>query len=136
METFWTTERILRLGAFAILLLTCLQILAPFLGALTWAAIIAMTVWPAFVWITSRLGNRRRLAAALVTLALALTLLLPFTILVASLGDAVQQVAALARDLTALTVPEPPAWLAQIPLLGDDFEEAWRKAAADMAGWS
>lgn len=130
----WTTERILRVSALAILLFTCLRILAPFFGALTWAAIIAMTVWPVFAWITGRLGNRRQLAATVVALALALTLVLPFTVLVASLRDAVYQVAALARDLTALTLPEPPAWLTRIPLLGDDFEEAWREAAVDMAG--
>jgi predicted PurR-regulated permease PerM len=134
LETSWTTERIFRLGAFAILILTCVQILAPFLGALTWAAIMAMTVWPAFVWIGARLGNRHRLAATLVSLALALILVLPFTVLVASLRDGVHEVAAVAKDLTALTLPEPPAWLTRIPVLGDDFEEAWRKAAMDMAG--
>ena len=61
----WTTERIARLVALALLTIACLQIILPFLGALTWAAIIAITVWPAFVWLSGRLGSRPVLAAGL-----------------------------------------------------------------------
>ncbi len=107
-EPSWTTERILRLGALAILVFTCFRIVAPFLGALAWAGIIAVTVWPTFLWIADGLGNRPRLAATLVTLVLGLILVLPFAVLVASLRDAVNQVAALLGDLTAFTLPEPP----------------------------
>ncbi len=134
LEHSWTTERIVRLAALAILVLACLQIIAPFLGALTWAGIIAITVWPAFLWLATRLGNRPRLAATLFTLALAAILVLPFAVLVASLGDAVPQVAALVRDLAAFTLPKPPAWLTQIPLLGGLLDEAWRRATTDMSG--
>lgn len=134
LEPSWTTERILRLSTLAILLLACLQIIAPFVGALTWAGIIAITVWPAFLWLAARLGNRPRLAAALFTLALAALLVLPLAVLAVSLEEAVPQVAALGRDLAVFGLPEPPAWLAQIPVLGSSFDEAWRKAATDVSG--
>ena len=39
----WTTERIVRLVALVLLVLACLQIILPFLGALAWGAIIAIT---------------------------------------------------------------------------------------------
>lgn len=134
LETSWTTERILRLAVLAILIVACLRIVAPFIGALTWAGIIAITVWPAFLWLAARLGGRPRLAATLFTVALAVILVLPFAVLVVSLGDAVSQVAALLRDLTAVTVPEPPSWLIQIPGLGKVLDQAWRGAGCGVAG--
>ncbi len=134
LEPSWTTERIVRLAAFAILVLASLQIIAPFVGALTWAGIIAITVWPAFLWLAARLGNRPRLAAILLTLALTAMLVLPFAVLVVSLEEAVPQVAALGRDLATFTLPEPPTWLAQIPVLGTSLDEAWRRAATDVSG--
>ncbi|MGH9894809.1 MAG: AI-2E family transporter, partial [bacterium] len=134
LEHSWTTERILRLAVLAILVVACLRIVAPFIGALTWAGIIATTVWPAFLWIAGRLGGRPKLAATLFTLALAVILVLPFAVLVVSLGDAVRQVAALLKDLTAVTFPEPPGWLTQIPLLGKLLDDAWRGAMTDVSG--
>lgn len=44
------------------------------------------------------------------------------------------QVAALLRDLTAVTVPEPPSWLIQIPGLGKVLDQAWRGAMTDVSG--
>ena len=74
----WTTERIVRLVALALLVLACLQIILPFLGALAWAAIIAITVWPAFVWLAGKLGGRPVLAAGICTFVLFVLLVLPF----------------------------------------------------------
>ncbi|MGH8507730.1 MAG: AI-2E family transporter [Gammaproteobacteria bacterium] len=134
LEHSWTTERILRFAVLVILVVACLRIVAPFIGALTWAGIIAITVWPAFLWLAGRLGGQPRLAATLFTLALAAILVLPFTVLVVSLGDAVSQVATLLKDLTAVTFPEPPDWLMQIPLLGKVLDDAWRGAMTDVSG--
>ena len=72
----WTTERIVRLVALGLLVVACLQIILPFLVALTWAAIISITVWPAFMWLTARFGNRPVLAACLCSLALFVVLVL------------------------------------------------------------
>lgn len=134
LEYSWTTERIARLAALVILVLACLQIILPFLGALTWAGIIAMTVWPAFLWLAARLGNRPRLAAALFTLALTMVVVFPLAVLVTTFGEAVPQVAAVARDLASAAPPDPPAWLMQIPIVGQYLEEGWRRAVTDMAG--
>lgn len=130
----WNTERIVRLVALAVLVIACIQIVFPFAGALTWAGIIAISVWPAFVWLSQRLGQRPAAAAFLCTMALSALLVVPFAWMAASLGQAVPEVAKLLGDLAGRTLPEPPPWLATVPAVGPVLDEAWRGAAADMPG--
>ncbi|MEZ5564605.1 MAG: hypothetical protein R3F24_03420 [Gammaproteobacteria bacterium] len=103
----WTTERIVRLAALVLLGLACLQVILPFLGALTWAAIIAITVWPGFVWLSGKLGNRPVLAATLCSLGLFVVLVVPFAILTANIGQAVPQLATMLKNLAQSIAPEP-----------------------------
>jgi predicted PurR-regulated permease PerM len=130
----WTTERIARLVALGLLIVACLQIILPFLGALTWAAIIAITVWTAFVWLSGRLGERPVVAAGLCSLALFLLLVVPFGILTATLGQAVPQVAAMLKELAGSIAPEPPQWISDLPLVGDLLRGMWLSAVTDMSG--
>ena len=130
----WTTERIVRLVALVLLVLACLQIILPFLGALAWAAIIAITVWPAFVWLTAKLGGRPVLAAGICTFVLFVLLVLPFAVLTATLGQAVPQVGNLLKELTLSIGPEPPGWLSGLPLVGDLIRDTWTTAVADVSG--
>jgi predicted PurR-regulated permease PerM len=130
----WTTERIVRLVALSLLGIACLQIILPFLGALTWAAIIAITIWPAFIWLAGRLGDRPVLAASLCSLGLFLVLVVPFAVLTATLGQAVPEVARMLSDLTVSIAPEPPAWVSGLPLVGDLIRDVWLNAVTDMSG--
>ena len=130
----WTTERIVRLVALVLLVLACLQIILPFLGALAWAAIIAITVWPAFLWLTAKLGGRPVLAASFCTFVLFMLLVLPFAVLTATLGQAVPQVATLLKELTLSIGAEPPAWLSSLPLVGELIRDVWVGAVADAGG--
>ena len=129
-----STERILRLAVLAILVVACLRIIAPFIGALTWAGIIAIAVWPAFLWLAARLGGRPRLAATLFTgspcgnRGAALRGVGPLPRGCGELGGGV------AQGAEAVTVPEPPGWLTQIPLLGKVLDDAWRGAMTDVSG--
>lgn len=133
-EQSWNTERIVRLVALAVLALACLQIILPFLGAIAWAGIIAITVWPAFLWLSARLGHRPKLAATLCGLALVAVLVLPFAVLVATLGQAVPQAAQLLQGLAVEIAPEAPDWIAGLPAVGGLLADVWRNAVGDMAG--
>ncbi len=130
----WTIERIVRLVALVLLALACLQVIIPFMGALTWAAIIAITVWPGFIRLSGKLGNRPVVAATLCSLGLFVLLVLPFAILTANIGQAVPQLAAMLKELALSVSPEPPAWLSDLPFIGDQIREVWLAAIADMAG--
>ena len=73
-------DRLLRFVVVIALIAACLRILAPFLGALIWGVIIAVTLWPSFIWLEARLGRRTWLATILTALVLvvgALPLLTP-----------------------------------------------------------
>ncbi|MCE7901223.1 MAG: AI-2E family transporter [Gammaproteobacteria bacterium PRO9] len=130
----WTIERIVRLVALVLLALACLQVILPFLGALTWAAIIAITIWPAYMWLSGKLGNRPVVAASLCSLALFVLLVLPFGVLTVNVGQVVPQVAAMLKDLAQSIAPEPPDWAANLPFIGDLIREVWQAAVTDMAG--
>src|SRR5215471_18236530 len=125
-------ERTIALFLIAALFFACVQITAPFLRALTWATILAVSTWPLFLHLRQRLGERKKLAATVMAIILALAFLLPGALLVASLTDSIQSVAALATDLTTLKLPALPAWVAGLPLVGGRIETAWVAASTDM----
>ncbi|MBI5504423.1 MAG: AI-2E family transporter [Deltaproteobacteria bacterium] len=128
-------ERIVALVLVSLLAFAVFLILSPFLGAIAWAAVLAVTVRPGYVALREALGNRPRLAALAVSLALGAALIAPLAVLVGSLTDNVRDVADIAHDLTeAGTLPGPPQWIAGVPLAGRYVDAAWKKAAADSAG--
>ncbi|HVN32081.1 MAG TPA: AI-2E family transporter [Thermoanaerobaculaceae bacterium] len=55
----------------------CYKILTPFLAAIAWAVIIAVAFQVPWAWLERRMPKHRSLAAALLTLAIALIVLLP-----------------------------------------------------------
>ena len=124
-------EKAVGLVLVAALVAACVWVVAPFLGAVAWATIMAVSTWPWFVRLREKLGGRKKLAAAVMTVALALAFVAPVVLVVVSLKDAVEPVAAVATDITALRLPHPPAWVAELPLVGRRVERAWRAAQAD-----
>lgn len=62
-------------------------IVRPFLAPLLWGVILAIATWPAFTWCRHRLGGRNTLAAALMTLLLALVLLGPLALTGAAMTE-------------------------------------------------
>lgn len=133
-ESAWNTERIVRLVGLVLLVVACLQVILPFLGAITWAGIIAITIWPFFVWLTARLGNRPRLSATLCSLGLIVLLVLPLVLLAINLGQAVPQVGRLVEDIVAAIPPETPSWMVRLPVVGEVVDEMYGNFVSDMAG--
>src|ERR1700744_390787 len=104
-------------GVFvACLLALCLWVLQGFLPALVWALVIAIATWPARERLV-RAGLPPAGAAALLTVAFGLVLVLPVLLFSAEL----------AREARALTDIfeaarrgdlQPPDWLGQLPFVG------------------
>lgn len=116
----------------AILVIACFQILFPFLGAMLWGSIIAISTWPLFKQLQSSLVKRRNLAAPIMTLGLICIFVVPISVLLISLTDHIASVNNLVKDLTTLSLPAPPAWLKEIPLLGSRIDTFWQNARADL----
>jgi len=126
-------ERIAGLALLSLLAVGSLVVLRPFMSALLWAVILTFSTWPIYAWLLRTLGGRVRLAAALMTLAVAAVLVAPLAVLGATLAEHVASVAEIARTLLGEGLPEPPAWVAGVPLVGPEMQTYWASLAHDQA---
>jgi len=117
----------------ALVLAGCLLVLLPFASALLWAVVLTFSTWPVYRRVLKLLGGRRTLAASLMALAMFCIILLPFVIVVATLGDNVKDVTAAAQRWMADGPPKPPDWLAKVPVIGPRVAESWRNLASDRS---
>lgn len=120
--------QILMLG----LLGACLWVLAPFWSALFWAAVLAFASWPLMRGLTHLLRGRVATAAGILTLGWMLLVAVPLIWLGFNLADRIRTAMALLRDLQVEGLPEPPAWLGQVPLFGAQLKQLW--SALDVQG--
>jgi predicted PurR-regulated permease PerM len=126
------TRAYARIATVALIVVGAIWVLAPFLAALLFAAILCLTTWPLFAWIEARVQGRSTLAAALMTLLLAAAVLLPMSYLAATVADGVAQLLGLLRAWFAAGDWSPPSWLSAIPLAGEHLDAYWRKLAASQ----
>ena len=70
-------EAAIRIGILALLVLWSFLIVRPFIALFLWGVIIAVAVFPAYRALVDRLGGRRNLTAALLTIFALVLLLLP-----------------------------------------------------------
>ena len=105
-------------------------ILRPFLAAIIWAITIVVATWPAMLAVQARLWGKRSLAVAAMTLALVLVLILPYLAVIGTIVANVDTIVGWARSLATETLPPPPAWLSQLPLVGEQASRAWEQIAA------
>jgi len=117
-------------------------VLSPFLAALAWAAILAYITWPLHQRLSRRLPGRENLAALLMTLAVAATLLVPLVwVLMVLIGD-VAVASATFKRLAAEGLPPLPAGVRAWPggeWIADQYQRIqadplWVKAQIDALG--
>jgi predicted PurR-regulated permease PerM len=125
-------ERAGALAIIAVLVIACVKIIAPFLGALLWGTIIAISTWPLFERLQHRLNGRQGFAAFIVTSGLILVFVVPIALLIHSLSEHVASVSGLVKDLTSISLPPAPAWLVNAPLVGPKINAFWQETSADI----
>lgn len=107
-----------------------LWVLRPFLAASVWAAMLVVATWPLFRGLEERLGGRRGVAVALMSLAMLLLLVLPLWLAIDTMLDHADQLAAAGKSVAAHGLPPPPAWVGALPLVGERIAMAWSQLAA------
>lgn len=126
-------EQFIAMAALAVLAIGCLVILSPFVSALLWAVILCFSTWPLYRRTERLCGGRRTLAAAVLTLLVALVLLGPLALVGVGLADNVTAVAGAVRVLLEEGPPDPPPWLAGLPLVGGRAAAYWQSLAHNGA---
>jgi len=124
------------LGVLVLLVLIggTLWILRPFVPAILWAATIAIATWPALKSLEVRLWGRRSLAAAVLTLALLLVLIIPLNVAVGALLHNIDGISAGVKSLQQYALPPAPDWLPGVPLVGPKAAETWKALAVEGPG--
>lgn len=101
-----------RIATFAFLILIfglTFWVLSPFFASLAWAGILAYATWPLHQWVRQRLSGRDNLAALLMTLAVAATLLLPLVWVMFAVAGDVSVATATIKQLATHGLPPLPA---------------------------
>jgi predicted PurR-regulated permease PerM len=115
------------------LVLLCAVILRPFVIALVWAAILAYVTWPLLLRMRGLCRQRHTLAAAGLTLLVALGLIGPFSWLAFLLQDQLADAYQAAIAYCASPEHALPAFVKRIPWVGEAIERALQRYSADPA---
>jgi predicted PurR-regulated permease PerM len=124
------TRIVLMVLVIALMIGGSFWILRPFLPALVWATMIVVATWPVMAQVERLLWRRRWLAVAVMTLAFLVLVIAPVIAAIVNLVDYVPDVSDRLKGIGTLTIPQPPEWLAGVPLIGEKLANEWRTIAA------
>ena len=129
MEPENRIERTVGLVMLAILAIGCLLVLRPFFTAVCFALILVIATWPAFDRLQALLGGRRALAAFLMITLATLVLVVPPALVASSMDYNVAGTVQVLRDLSQHGLPPPPAWVADVKVIGPGIHARWQALA-------
>ena len=126
-------KRLAQVALVALLIVGCIAVLLPMVGAILFAFVLWICTWPTYAEkILPRLGGRRSLGAALMTLLLVLVMLLPMIFLVASMTSGVNSLFVELRPRIVQGLPaDPPALLSSLPIIGSEIDDSWHRVASN-----
>jgi predicted PurR-regulated permease PerM len=126
-----SVEAAIRIGVLALIFVWSLSIIRPFTQIVLWGIILAVAVYPLYVGLARRLGNRPKTAAVLITLVALAVLLVPsWRFFARTIGEA-REVAEKAEAGT-LRVPPPTEKVRDWPLIGERAYGLWREASSNL----
>jgi predicted PurR-regulated permease PerM len=123
-------ELAIRLGALAILLYWSLLLIRPFISIIIWSSVLTVALYPAFEWLSSRLGGRPQLAATVTVILSLLVILGPATWLAIGLVDSLRTISD-HLDPSTLTIPPPLNSVENWPFVGKPIYEFWSLASTN-----
>jgi len=125
------TRRLAQIALVVLLIVGCIAVLLPFVGALLFAMVIWVCTWETYRdRLLPRLGGRDTLGATVMVVLLVLILLVPTIFLAGALASGADRLIDLVKPYFAQGLPaEPPAWFAAIPLFGTQMTDFWHEVA-------
>jgi predicted PurR-regulated permease PerM len=126
-------KRLAQIALVVLLIVGCIAVLLPFVGAVLFAFVVWICTWGMYAdRLLPRLGGRNTLGASLMVLLLVLIMLLPTVFLAGAMASGADRLLDLVRPYVEQGLPaEPPAWIAQLPLVGSQFLDFWHQVASN-----
>jgi predicted PurR-regulated permease PerM len=121
-----TTLAVLFIG---LLIAASLWIVRPFLTSFVWATMIVVATWPVLLILQAWLWDKRGLAVMVMTMGLLLTLVVPFWLALDTILERTDDIITWIKSLATFSVPPPPQWLIDVPMVGTKLGERWRQLA-------
>jgi predicted PurR-regulated permease PerM len=118
-------EQLVGIFALVVLIGGALLVVAPFITALLWGAILTYSTWGPYKRLTAALGGRRGWGALLMVLLILCLLLGPIFYAGFTFAAHVDEVVAFLQRRFAQGMPALPEWLVRLPLLGPRAVQAW-----------
>jgi predicted PurR-regulated permease PerM len=129
-----SSQFVARVAITTALVAACLWVLWGFLGALIWATVFAIALWPLYGrllrWLPKRAGHE--IAPLLVTGAIALVFITPVVLLGTALAKEGPVVIEFIRTARHDGI-QPPDWVSQLPMIGPTVGNWWRANLGDAA---
>jgi predicted PurR-regulated permease PerM len=120
-------QTLLQVIALSALIGASFWIFRPFLPAMLWAVTGAIATWPLLLSLQSWLGGKRSLAVTAMSAILLVTLVAPFYLAIATITDNIEQIKNWSKSLANLSFPQPPSWVATIPVVGSNLSSRWKQ---------
>ena len=132
---FWKTEPFLAGLALLLLLPGCFFVLRPFITALMWAIIMAYSLHPMQHLFTRWFRGSQTLAACLVSLTVMIVFAGPVVLIGMSIAQDGKDLALATRNWFMTVPDQPPAWVGQVPVVGNELAVYWTGFATDRNRW-
>ena len=124
-------EASIRIALIGIMAVVTVRIIMPFLLPVAWGVIIAVAVDPFISKIGDKFCGRKKLVSILFAVIIIAALIVPSIFLIASSIESVQDLSDGLRSGT-LTIPEPPASVAEWPVVGEKLYAFWQQAHVNL----
>lgn len=125
---------LLKLFVISAIAIYSFQILSPLITLVVWALILAIALGPVHIWLSARLKNRKKLAAALITLAFLGIIVGPFGFVVDALVNNVRQISQ-SFDASTFEHLVPDERIKEWPLIGDRVYNGLVELSEDKQGY-
>ncbi len=126
-----TIDNIIRIALIALIVAWSIMIIAPFVGILLWGIIIAVSAYPAFVWLAGKLGGRAGLAATIFVVLMLTLIIGPIAGSVPGFTDSIRDLAGQIQS-GSLAIPEASDAVRQWPVVGEQLFQFWQQAATNL----
>jgi len=121
----------IRLGVLILVIICCYLILKPFIPLVTWGIILAVALYPVYHAVNAKLGNRRKLTAAILTIAALLVIILPGIQMAGSGVDGLQLLNDKLKQ-EELKIPPPPEKVKEWWVIGSTVYTVWQQASVNL----